>query len=64
MPVYVSIQSAEAMDTKECPLCGARMRLQTREQIHRVPGSRETRSTRVSEWTCPECDYFEDAEES
>ena len=45
-------------------MCGERMRLQTREQIDRVPGSHQTRTTRVTEWICPECDYFEDAEES
>jgi len=52
------------MDAKECPLCGTRMRLHTREQIDRVPGAREPRVSRVSEWVCPECDYFEDVEES
>jgi YgiT-type zinc finger domain-containing protein len=50
------------MEAKDCPLCGERMRLQTREQTDRVPGTRETRSKRVSEWVCPECDYFEEAE--
>jgi transposase len=52
------------MDAKECPMCGERMRLKERAQTDRVPGTRETRTRRVSEWVCPECDYFEDAEES
>jgi C4-type Zn-finger protein len=52
------------MDVKECPMCGERMRLQTREQIDRVPGTREVRTRRIAEWVCPECDYFEEAEES
>ena len=52
------------MAVKECPMCGEHMRLLTREQIVRVPGSRETRAKRVAEWVCPECDYFEEAEES
>ena len=52
------------MDAKECPLCGTRMRLHTRDHTDRVPGSREQKVSRVSEWVCPECDYFEDAEES
>ncbi len=43
-------------------MCGERMRLQVREQTDRVPGTRETRTKRVSEWVCPECDYFEEAE--
>jgi uncharacterized protein with PIN domain len=52
------------MDAKECPMCGERMRLKTREEIERVPGTRETRARRVTEWVCHECDYFEEAEES
>jgi hypothetical protein len=52
------------MDAKECPMCTTRMRLKTREHTDRIPGSREPKVTRVSEWVCPECDYFEDAEES
>lgn len=40
------------------------MQLKTRVQTDRVPGTRETRSKNISEWICPECDYFEDAEES
>ena len=51
------------MDIKDCPMCGERMRLRTREETNRVPGTRETRSKRVTEWVCPECDYFEDAHE-
>ena len=52
------------MAAKDCPMCGERMRLQTREQIDRIPGTRETRSRRVTEWVCPECDYFQEAEET
>ena len=52
------------MDAKDCPMCGARMRLHTREQIDRIPGTHETRSRRVTEWVCPECDYFQEAEET
>jgi hypothetical protein len=52
------------MEPKECPMCGGRMQLHTREHTDRVPGSRETRTKSVREWNCPECDYFEEAEES
>jgi len=51
------------MDAKECPLCGTRMRLQRRERTDRVPGSRDTHTKLIAEWVCPECDYFEEAEE-
>jgi C4-type Zn-finger protein len=52
------------MEAKECPLCGTRMRLHTHERTDRVPGSREPKISRVSEWVCPDCDYFEEVEES
>jgi len=51
------------MDTKDCPLCGEAMYLKTQELTDRIPGTRETRSRTVSEWVCPECDYFEEVEE-
>ena len=51
------------MDIKDCPMRGARMRLRTREETNRVPGTPETRSRRVTEWVCPECEHFEGADE-
>ncbi len=49
---------------KECPLCGERMRLETRETVSRVPGSPQEVRTVVREWVCRECDYFEEADET
>ena len=49
---------------KECPLCGERMMLETRETIARVPGTAQEVRTVLREWVCRECDYFEDAESS
>jgi C4-type Zn-finger protein len=49
---------------KECPMCGDRMRLETRETVTRVPGTSQETRTVVREWVCRECDYFEEAEES
>ena len=48
---------------KDCPLCGERMTLRTRENISRVPGSAQEVRAVVREWVCRECDYFEDADE-
>ncbi len=45
---------------KECPLCGDRMTLQTREIVTRVPGTSQEIRTVVQEWVCRECDYFEE----
>ena len=47
---------------KECPLCGERMYLATRETLARVPGSSQEIRTVVREWVCRECDYFEEDE--
>jgi C4-type Zn-finger protein len=52
------------MEPKECPMCGTPMRLHTREQTDRIPGTREIRTKPSREWICPECDYFEEADES
>ena len=51
------------MAAKECPLCGETMRLRERETIDRVPGTSQTKTTISREWVCPECDYFEEAED-
>jgi hypothetical protein len=51
------------MAGRECPLCGERMRLETRETVTRVPGTSQEIRTTTREWVCGECDYFEEAED-
>ena len=51
------------MAVKECPMCGESMRLREREVVDRVPGTPQTTTTTLREWVCPECDYFEEAED-
>lgn len=51
------------MPTKECPLCGEPMHLRTREDVVQVPGNPRATTQNVQEWICPECDYFEEADE-
>ena len=51
------------MPAVECPLCGAAMRLHTPTIVVRVLGSTTPSTPRTREWVCPDCDYFEDAEE-
>jgi C4-type Zn-finger protein len=53
----------EGLMQRECPLCGDRMTLHTRENVSRVPGTAQEVRTVVREWVCRECDYFEEAEE-
>jgi hypothetical protein len=48
---------------KECPMCNEPMRLVVRERSDTIPGSRQAVKREVREWVCPECDYFEEAEE-
>lgn len=52
------------MERKQCPLCGEMMRRQARAVTDRIPGTGESKRRNLTEWVCPECDYFEDAEES
>jgi hypothetical protein len=49
-------------DTKECPLCGEWMRRKDMELVDLVPGTAEAKRRKVSEWICPDCDYFEEIE--
>jgi hypothetical protein len=51
------------MPTKECPLCTGSMRLRITEQTLRVPGNPKDTVRQIREWVCPDCDYFEDADE-
>jgi C4-type Zn-finger protein len=47
---------------KECPMCGEFMRLAVKEVVTQVPGTSQVVKSRSKEWTCPECDYFEEDE--
>jgi ssDNA-binding Zn-finger/Zn-ribbon topoisomerase 1 len=51
------------MPTKECPLCGGNMRLRQVDAVVRVPGNPNASTRTTHEWVCPDCDYFEEAEE-
>ena len=51
------------MADKECPMCGEQMKLREQELTDRVPGTPQTKTTKVREWVCPECDYFEEFQE-
>ena len=39
------------------------MRLSDQETVARIPGYPTPSTTRTREWICPDCDYFEEAEE-
>jgi C4-type Zn-finger protein len=49
--------------SKECPLCAESMRLVVREHVDIIPGSGRSATRTTREWVCPDCDYFEEAEE-
>jgi hypothetical protein len=50
-------------ETKECPLCGEKMRRKDMELVDYVPGTSEPKRRKVSEWVCPECENFEEIED-
>ena len=55
--------SESATPTRDCPLCGGTMQLKTTETVVRVPGYPKDTKRPTTEWVCPDCDYFEEAEE-
>jgi YgiT-type zinc finger domain-containing protein len=50
-------------DTRECPMCGGTMKLKQATSASRIPGYGEVASKKTEEWVCPDCDYFEEADE-
>jgi hypothetical protein len=51
------------MPAKECPLCGGSMKLREQQSVVQVPGNPSATTRLTREWICPDCDYFEEAEE-
>jgi YgiT-type zinc finger domain-containing protein len=49
--------------TKECPLCGGTMKFRESQTVTRVPGNPVATTRTTREWVCPDCDYFEEADE-
>ena len=39
------------------------MRLTERKTVDRIPGNPKTTTRITKEWVCPDCDYFEEAED-
>lgn len=50
------------MPHKDCPMCGESMQLREGQVTDRVPGTAQTKTRKLREWVCPECDYFEEVE--
>jgi rubredoxin len=50
-------------ETRDCPLCGGTMRLRRAKTAAHIPGQLKPTAQTVVEWICPDCDYFEEAEE-
>jgi hypothetical protein len=44
-------------------MCGATMRLKPIEHVVQVPGDPTPVVDFSCEWNCPDCDYFEEAED-
>jgi hypothetical protein len=44
-------------------MCGGAMHLKETEILVQVPGNPRATTRRLVEWICPDCDYYEEAEE-
>ena len=44
-------------------MCGGTMHVKPNTIVTRVPGNPGTTARTTMEWVCPDCDYFEEAEE-
>jgi YgiT-type zinc finger domain-containing protein len=51
------------MPAKECPLCGGTMKRREQKIVVYIPGNPSATTRVTREWVCPDCDYFEEAEE-
>ena len=49
--------------SRECPLCGGTMKVKQTQTVTRIPGNPNATTRTASEWVCPDCDYFEEADE-
>jgi C4-type Zn-finger protein len=49
--------------SKDCPLCGGTMKIKESQTVTRVPGNPKAMTRTTRDWVCPDCDYFEEAEE-
>jgi hypothetical protein len=54
---------ANAERRKECGFCGGTMRLRVLESVVHVPGNPKPSTHIVREWTCPDCDNYEEDED-
>jgi len=61
-PVLGFCTVARDTHAKECPLCGGTMRLKHTEHIVHISGNPQGTKHTTDEWTCPDCDHFEEAE--
>jgi hypothetical protein len=51
------------MPVKDCPLCGGTMQLVERKQVVQIRGNPSATTHPLREWVCPDCEYFEEADE-
>ena len=51
------------MPTKDCPLCGGTMQLHEVKNVVQIRGNPSATAHQIREWVCPDCEYFEEADE-
>jgi hypothetical protein len=57
------IVHVDMAEERECPMCGGTMRLKRAEATVQIPGNPRPTKRTSTEWVCPECEYFEEADE-
>jgi hypothetical protein len=50
--------------TTECPQCGGTMTVHEAKTVVQIPGNPKATVRVAKEWVCPDCDYFEEVDET
>ena len=61
--MLVSQTAMSETGPRECPMCAGSMQLKRTQTVTQVPGNPKATVKNVAEWVCPDCDYFEEADE-
>ena len=61
--VHTQLHLTRIMPTKDCPLCGGTMKLHERKNVVQVRGNPNATTQQIRGWVCPDCEYFEEADE-
>jgi YgiT-type zinc finger domain-containing protein len=58
--MLVSLPAVEELQSRECPMCGGSMQRKQTQSVIQIPGNPKETTKQVTEWVCPDCEYFEE----